>query len=89
MANEKWFSIDGIATAAHTDETRKVWTTWIEKSYEGRRALIAFAISEGFEDNIEEDLICSGKLAWEFILNKFQFSTKSNLLRHAITKFSS
>jgi hypothetical protein len=92
MSDKEFFSISGVAVAAHTPETKKIWQSWPDcKSDKGRKAILAYAQDLGFEyaeTEIEE--IGAVKEAFNFLLSQFPnvSGIKSFILRQAIINYS-
>jgi hypothetical protein len=92
MRKNKFFTISGVACAAHTPETQKIWDSWSHnKSDYGRIAIMEYAKDLGFKYDGEEDTLNEVKEAFHFLLNEVGSNisgVKSFVLREAIIKYS-
>lgn len=93
MSDNEFFSISGLAVAAHTPETKKIWQSWPDcKSTRGRKAILAYAQDLGFKhlgDGGEHEIKIVQE-AFDYLLSQFPnvSGIKSFILRNAIIYYS-
>ncbi len=88
-----WFSISDMVCAQHTEETKKIWISWVNKTDNGRRAVIKYAESLGFVStvNVEDEISKKdAQDAFNYLLAKFPhtFGVRSYIAREAIINHS-
>ena len=83
----EFFSVSGIACAAHTPETKEIWSSWQKnKSDRARQAILRYAQDKGFTGDGES----STEEAFCYLLSQFPDikGVKSFILRTAIISYS-
>jgi hypothetical protein len=96
MEEKKFFSVSGIACAAHTLETKKIWQLLPDnKSDYGRMAVLRYAKDLGFKPAGEVEItnldLETAKEAFNYLINQFPPNVsgiKSFVLRRAIIHYS-
>ncbi len=88
-----WFSISGLACAKHTIETKKIWSSWSDKTGSGRKTIIEYAKSLGFNSTANtEDRISNQDAQDAFnhirAIHPDSFGIKSHIIRYAIINHS-